>query len=113
MKSIARRVPVWAMAGITILAYFAALIIATTITQSTDFWSQLFATPRFRTGFIIYSMPFLVIGILLTLLGQWTPHGSLPVMMRRIFVGLSVSALLISCVFLVIFAQGFDWKLSI
>ena len=94
-------------------AYLLALVILSASVKSDDFWSMLFVTPRFRTGFIIYSMPFPLVGMVLIALGRWMPSKTFFVIVRRVLLGLCVLALLVAIGLMNVFGSCFDFKLSI
>lgn len=95
------------------IAYLLALVILSASVKSDDFWSMLFVTPSFRTGFIIYSMPFLLFGLVLFIIGRWMPSKISFVIARRVLVGLCVLALLVAIGLMNVFGSCFDFKLSI
>lgn len=94
------------------IAYLVALVALSAATKSDEFWSQLFATPRFRAGFLFYSSPFFIVGAALIAVGTWTPSRTPFVIARRVFVGLCVVALILAGLLMNVFGLGFDWKLS-
>ncbi len=107
------RIPIWKAVGVAIIAYLLALVILSASVKSDDFWGMLFVTPRFRTGFIIYSMPFLLVGMVLIVVGRWMPSKISFVIARRVLIGLCVLALLVAIGLMNVFGSCFDFKLSI
>lgn len=110
---LAVKIPIWKTGGIAIISYLIALVLLTAAAKSDEFWSMLFATPRFRTGFIIYSMPFLLTAIVLISIGRWIPSKTSFVIMRRVMVGLCILVLGLAIGLMKLFGSVFDFKLSI
>ena len=106
------KIPIWKAGGLAIIAYLLALVTLHSSVKSPEFWSEMFATPRFRTGFIFYSFPFLAIGAVLIAVGIWVPSRTSFVITRRVIVGLSVFALILAVGLMNVFGSGFDFKLS-
>ena len=113
MKNTANRLPIAITGGSALTAYLIALIAVTAVTKANGFWNELFATPRFRDGFVLYSMPFFIVGVVLIAAGCWTPNEESLVIVRRIVIGLCLLALALAGVFMVVFGQAFDGKISI
>ena len=90
-----------------------AILIVTIVAKSDGYWSELFATPRFRTGFFIYSFPFVLVGAVLVAVGRWVPNHTDFVVLRRAILGVCLLGFAVACFFMVIFGLEFDWKLSI
>lgn len=109
---ISAKIPIWKAGGIAIIAYLLALVTLHLSVKSPEFWSEMFAIPRFRTGFIFYSLPFLVIGVVLIAVGRWSPNRTPFVIARRVVVGLSVMALVLAVGLMNVFGSCFDFKLS-
>jgi hypothetical protein len=106
------KIPIWKAGGIAMIAYLLALVTLNSSVKSPEFWSEMFATPRFRTGFIFYSFPFLVVGVVLIAVGRWIPNQTYFVITRRVIVGLSIFALILAVGLMNVFGSGFDFKLS-
>lgn len=94
------------------IAYLLALVILNYTVNSDIFWSEMFTTPRFRTGFIFYSFPFFFIGSLLITVGRWTPVRTSFIIARRVVIGISILVLVLSVGLMNVFGSGFDFKLS-
>ena len=106
------RIPIWKAGGIAGIAYLVTLITLNAAAKSHEFWNEMFATPRFRTGFIFYSLPFFIIGVLLIVVGRWVPKQVALVISRRVLVGLSICALFFAGCLRHVFGSCFDFKLS-
>lgn len=94
------------------IAYLLALVILNSTVKSDVFWTEMFTTPRFRTGFIIYSFPFFFIGTLLIAVGRWTPDRTSFVIARTVLVGISILVLVLAIGLMNVFGSGLDFKLS-
>ena len=106
------KIPIWKAGGLAIIAYLLALVTFNSSVKSPEFWSEMFAIPRFRTGFIFYSSPFLFIGVVLIAVGRWIPIRTSFVITRRVIVGLSIFALILAFGLMNLFGSCFDFKLS-
>jgi hypothetical protein len=106
------KIPIWKAGGIAAIAYLLALVTLNASVRSDEFWSQMFATPRFRSGFIFYSFPFFLIGFVLIAVGRWIPRRASLVITRRVVVGLSILVLILAVGLMNVFGSGFDFKLS-
>lgn len=94
------------------IAYSVTLITLNAAAKSDQFWNAMFAMPRFRTGFIFYSMPFLIVGVLLCAIGRWVPSRVGWEILRRLVIGLCIFALFFAGCLMHVFGLGFDFKLS-
>ena len=94
------------------IAYMVSLVTLNASTKSEDFWNKLFATPRFRNGFVFYSLPFFVVAAVLIAIGRWTPDRTECVIWRRVILGLCVLTLVLAGLLMNMFGSGFDFKLS-
>ena len=94
------------------IAYLLTLITLNAAAKSDQFWNEMFVTPRFRTGFIFYSLPFFIVGVLLIVVGRWLPSKVALVISRRVVIGLSIFALFFAGCLMHLFGSGFDFKLS-
>lgn len=94
------------------VAYLLALVILGASVKAANFWDELFATPRFRTGFIFYSLPFLLVGALLVAVGRWLPSRAPLIVVRRVLIGLSILVLVLAVCLMNVFGSCFDFKLS-
>jgi len=106
------RIPIWKAGGIAMIAYLVTLIWLTAAAKSDQFWNEMFVTPRFRTGFIFYSLPFFIVGVLLIAVGRWVPTQAALVVSRRVVIGLSIFSLFLAGCLMLLFGSGFDFKLS-
>ena len=106
------KIPIWKAGGLAIIAYVLALVMLNASVKSPDFWSEMFATPRFRTGFKLYSALFLAIGIVLVALGRWNPIRTSFVLTRRVILGVAFIALVLAVGLMNVFGSGLDFKLS-
>lgn len=94
------------------IAYLLALVTLGASVKSANFWGQLFATSSLRTGFVFYSLPFLLVGAVLIAVGRWSPSRTSFVIARLVVVGLSVMALILAVGLMNVFGSCFDFKLS-
>lgn len=106
------KIPIWKAGGIAATAYLLALVTLNASVKTDAFWSQMFASPRFRGGFIFYSFPFFFIGIVLTVVGRWLPSRAPLILTRRVIVGLSILVLILAVGLMNAFGSCFDFKLS-
>lgn len=94
------------------VAYLLALVALGTSVETANFWGKLFAAPRFRTGFVFYSLPFFSVGAVLIAVGRWLPNRAPLIITRRVVVGLSILMLILAFGLMNVFASGFDFKRS-
>ena len=112
MNMTSAKIPIYKAGGLATIAYLLALVLLNASVKSPEFWSEMFATPRFRTGLILYSALFLAIGIVLVALGRWNPTRTSFVITRRVMLGGSIIALVLAVGLMNVFGSGFDFKLS-
>ena len=106
------KIPIWKAGGIAMVAYLLALVTLGTSVKASNFWGELFATPRFRTGFVCYSLPFFLIGAVLIAAGSWLPSRALLIVTRRVVVALSILVLILAVGLMNVFGSLFAFKLS-
>jgi hypothetical protein len=106
------KIPIWKAGGIAMVAYLLALVTLGASVKAANFWGELFATPRFRTGFAFYSLPFFLVGAVLIAVGRWLPSRVPLIITRRVVVGLSIFVLILAVGLMNVFGSGFDFKLS-
>jgi hypothetical protein len=106
------KIPIWKAGGIAMVAYLLALVTLGASVKAANFWGELFATPRFRTGFVFYSLPFFLVGAVLIAVGRWLPSRAPLIITRRVVVGLSILVLILAVGLMNVFGSGFDFKLS-
>jgi len=112
MNMTSAKIPIWKAGGIAMVAYLLALVTLGTSVNAANFWGELFATPRFRAGFVFYSLPFFLVGAVLIAVGRWLPSRAPLIITRRVVVGLSISVLILAVGLMNVFGSGFDFKLS-
>jgi hypothetical protein len=112
MNMTSAKIPIWKAGGIAVAAYFLALCVLGSSVKADNYWSEMFATPRFRTGFVFYSLPFFMVGAVLIALGRWLPSRAPLIVTRRILVGLSIVVLMLAVGLMNVFGSGLDFKLS-
>lgn len=105
------KLSLWVTGGIPLAVYAITLIITTLVTKTPHFWAELFGAQRFRSGFILYSLPFIIIGVLMILIGRLNLKTSRFVVAQLSALILCVLALVLAGVLLIVFATGFDWKM--
>ncbi len=113
MTLISNKIPIWKTSSVAVASYLAAIVILTIFTKADEYWTELFATSRFRTGFILYSFPFLAVGALFVAVGDWAPSRNALIILRRAILAVCLLAFIAACFFMVVFGFGFDWKMSI
>lgn len=113
MNLTANKIPIWKTGSLAIASYLLAILILTFFTKSEGYWTELFATPRFRTGFVLYSCPFIVVCAIYMAVGAWKPSRVVLVVVRRAILSICLLAFIAACFFMIVFGFGFDWKMSI
>lgn len=113
MNLLCKRLPVWLTGGFALVAWMIALATATVMEGMAGHWGELLTAPRFQTGFLVYSLPFVCLGAVLVGLGRWAPGSGAGVALRLVSVCICFLAFVVAGGFLVTLCDAFVFKLSI
>jgi hypothetical protein len=99
-------------AGLCTAVYLLILAGITVSTRHDYFWQEMFGAPRSRTGFIAYSMVFVIPSFAFVLLSGWRPVANPARAFQVALLLLVLFAMVAAAILLYAFCDSWAWKMS-